>query len=49
MEQTGFDWLRIGSSGRLSFDKLNDYQIFKEYPAPVSEFSLEVLQLYTEA
>jgi hypothetical protein len=43
MGRTGFSWLRIGSSGGfnkesgLLFDKLSDYQFFKEYPAPCSK------------
>jgi hypothetical protein len=43
MGRIGFGWLRIGSSGgfhkesRLLFDKLSDYQLFKEYPVPWSK------------
>jgi hypothetical protein len=37
MGRTGFGWLRIESSGKLLFDKLSDYKLLKEYPAPWSE------------
>jgi hypothetical protein len=37
--QTGFGWLRIGSGGRLFFDKLSNNQLFKEHPAPWSKLS----------
>jgi hypothetical protein len=43
MGRTGFGWLRLGSSGglhkenRILLDKLSDYQLLKEYPAPWSK------------
>jgi hypothetical protein len=29
--------LRVHKESRILFDKLSDYQLFKEYPAPWSE------------